>query len=102
MSAHAPGGDPDQLATAVVRQMQHEYQDLDIARATETLAGHALEGYDFNFYCLDLTNTAMVRTVSTTNSIHLIFCQAEDREWERVEPIFAAITASLVRRLAPP
>jgi hypothetical protein len=52
-----------------------------------------------NFYCLDLTNTAQVRTLETPDAIYLIICQAEDREWERVSPVFAAITTSFVAAL---
>jgi hypothetical protein len=52
-----------------------------------------------NFYCLDLTNTAQVRTLETPHAIYLLFCQAEDREWDRVAPVFAAITTSFVTGL---
>ena len=57
VSAHAPGGEPAILATAVVQQMRDEYRDLDSEPAVDTFAGHMLRGFDLNFYCLDLTNT---------------------------------------------
>ncbi|HVW36950.1 MAG TPA: hypothetical protein VHB99_06580, partial [Pirellulales bacterium] len=62
----------------------------------ETIAGQELLGWDMNFYCLDLTNTAQVRGFGTDEATYLIFCQADDREFEEVEPVFAAITRSLL------
>ena len=100
VSAHAPGGDPAVLSEAVVGQMREEYRDLDSEAATETVSGRKLSGYDLNFYCLDLTNTAQVRTLATPTAVWLFLCQAEDREWDRIAPVFAAMTESFVRGLA--
>ena len=96
VSGHAPGGDPRELAAAVVVQMKKEYQDLDSEEAVDDVAGRRLAGFDMNFYCLDLTNTAQVRTFETSDAIYLILCQAEDREWDEVATVFAAITTSFV------
>ncbi|MFM8733628.1 MAG: hypothetical protein ACKOC8_00285 [Pirellulales bacterium] len=102
ISGHAPGGDPLELAAAVVGQMKKEYQDLDAEEAADDLADRRLAGFDMNFYCLDLTNTAQVRTLETPDAIYLIFCQAEDREWEEISPVFAAMTTSFVAAAAVP
>jgi hypothetical protein len=91
VSAHAPGGEADTLSAAVVEQMRDEYRDLDAESAADQVAGCTLAGYDVNFLCLDLTNTAAVRTLETPDAIYLILCQAEDREWERISHVFAAI-----------
>lgn len=96
VSGHAPGGDARELSAAVVAQMKKEYQDLDSEPATDEVAGHGLSGFDMNFYCLDLTNTAQVRTLETPEALYLIFCQAEDREWDEIAPVFAAMTTSFV------
>jgi hypothetical protein len=102
VSGHAAGGPPDTLARAVLGQMREEYRDLDAEPGVDEVAGHVLPGFDMNFYCLDLTNTARVRTLATPRVIYLIFCQAEDREWDRIAPVFAAMTASLVAGMAGP
>jgi hypothetical protein len=99
VSGHAPGGDAAELARAVLGQMQEEYRELDSEAAEDEVAGRRLPGFDMNFYCLDLTNTAHVRTLETPGAIYLLFCQAEDREWDRVAPVFAAMTASFVAGL---
>jgi len=102
VSGHAPGGDPGELAAAVVSQMREEYRELDAEPATEQVGGRSFSGFDLNFYCLDLTNTAQVRTLATPTAIYLILCQAEDREWDHLAPVFAAITTSFVQGLARP
>lgn len=99
VSAHAPGDDPAVLSQAVVAQMREEYRDLDSEAASETVSGRKLTGYDLNFYCLDLTNTASVRTLETTDAIYLFFCQAEDREWDRIAHVFRAMTTSFIAHL---
>jgi hypothetical protein len=99
VSGHAPGGDASELAAAVLGQMTDEYRELDSEAAEDEVAAHRLLGYDMNFYCLDLTNTAHVRTLETPAAIYLLFCQAEDRDWDRLAPVFAAMTASFVAGL---
>ncbi len=59
-------------------------------------AGRSLVGYDLNFFFLDLTNTARIRCVGTERATYTVFCQAEDREFERIEPVFRAMTTSLL------
>lgn len=102
VSAHPPGTDPESLSLAVSQQMQEEYRDLDTEAASDDVAGRLLHGFDFNFYCLDLTNTAHVRALATPTATYVVFCQAEDREWDRISPVFAAMTASFVQSLPKP
>jgi hypothetical protein len=102
VSGHAPGGDPGHLAAAVVAEMREAYRELDAEPATERAGSRAIAGFDLNFYCLDLTNTAQVRTLATPEAIYLILCQAEDRDWDEVAPVFAAITTSFVMGLDKP
>lgn len=97
-----PAGLPAaKLAEAVVLQMRSEYRDIDSEAARDEVAGRLLEGWDLNFYCLDLTNTAQVRAIETPTATYLLLAQAEDREWDRVAPVFAAMTASFVAGLRP-
>lgn len=99
VSIHAAGTDPDSLSRAVLDQMRQEYRDLDSEAATDDVAGRPLCGYDLNFYCLDLTNTAQVRSLALPSATYVFFCQAEDRDWERISHVFAAMTTSLLRTL---
>lgn len=96
VALHPGSADPAQLAKVAVDAMRQEYEELEAEQTRETLAGRELIGYDLNFYYLDLTNTARIRCLRTDQTTLTIFCQAEDREFDRVELVFQAITTSLL------
>ncbi len=96
---YPPTEDPAKLAADVLSAMRGEYDNLDAEAAQETVAGHRLLGYDMNFYCLDLTNTAMVRSLSLPQHTLVIHFQALDQDFDGIEPVFRAITTSLLGNL---
>jgi len=89
--------DPRELVVTALDAMKQVYDEAEAEEASETVAGHELAGFDLNFYCLDLTNTALIRGFRTEHASCVILCQAEDREYQAVEPVFRAITASLLQ-----
>lgn len=92
---HPAGEAPRRLLDAAVDAMRQEYTELDTEDVEETVAGRKVLRCDMNFYCLDLTNTAVARCFATPDATYLVFCQADDREFTQVEPVFKAITHSL-------
>jgi hypothetical protein len=102
VTIHSESADPAKLAAAVIKAMRREYQDLEAQEAQETVAGRELTGYDLAFYCLDLTNTARVRSLRAGHSTYTVFCQAEDREFEQVKRVFQAMTTTLLAGLKDP
>jgi len=59
-------------------------------------------GYDLNFYCLDLTSSAAVRSVRRPDGTYTFFWQAEDRELEQFQPVFEAMMVSLLKGIGAP
>ena len=102
VTVHPPSADPARLATAAVDAMRQEYAEIETEEIREAWAGREMIGYDLNFYCLDLTNTAQVRCLRTERTTYTIFCQAEDREYQQVQTVFQAITTSLLSGLEKP
>ena len=96
VAVHPPKTPRQPLLDTALAAMREEYDNLDAEQVTEIVAGHKLTGYDFNFYCLDLTNTAQVRTIDLPEAVLLVFCQAEDREYAEIGPVFEAMTRSLL------
>lgn len=92
---HPPTQAPEELVDAALRTMKQEYSDLDAEAVEEAIGELEWIGCDINFYCLDLTNTAVVRSARTERSTVLIFWQATDRELEEVVAVFQAMTRSL-------
>jgi hypothetical protein len=96
---HPHSADPARLAKAAVDVMRQEYEELEVEAVQESLAGRDTVGYNLNFYYLDLTNTAVVRSFRTNRRTYTIFNQAEDREFEQVQRVFLAIATSLIAGL---
>jgi hypothetical protein len=94
--AHRPDDDPSQLAATALQAMQREYDELDVADVSEEIGGVELTGYDLNFYCLDLTNTARIRAFNNQRGSYLVICQAEDRDFDFLSQVFQAMTTSLL------
>ena len=65
----------------------------------EMIAGYDLVGFDLNFFCLDLTNTACIRSLRVDQTTFTIFCQAEDNEYGEISPVFRAMTVTLLQSI---
>jgi len=101
ISVHPRSADPVRLADVAVGAMKEEYKDLEVKEARENVVGREMVGYDLNFYCLDLTNTASVRCLRSDRATYTVFCQAEDREFDKVRAVFHAMTTSFLNSLNP-
>jgi hypothetical protein len=93
----AATADPVKMVQAALDVMRKEYDELDAEPVRETIVGHDLIGFDLNFFCLDLTNTACIRGLRAGDTTYTIFFQAEDHEFSEIGPVFAAITLTLLR-----
>ncbi|HYW78035.1 MAG TPA: hypothetical protein VE890_00595 [Thermoguttaceae bacterium] len=96
LAIHPRSADPRLLAEGVVDTMKQEYDEIEAEEVSESVSDHELIGYDLNFYCLDLTNTAKIRCLRADQHTLTVFCQADDREFERIKSVFQAMTVSLL------
>jgi hypothetical protein len=85
----------ERLATESLRSVKQEYGDVEVVRVQEEIEGTPSIGYDLYFYCLDLLVSSQIRCFTLNNRSCVLLCQAEDTEFDRTRPVFAAITASL-------
>jgi hypothetical protein len=72
------GPDPAGVADEVLEAMREEYPDLEAAPAMENIAGHHATGYDVEFFSLDFTNGAAIRSFRTLDHTVLVFGQWSD------------------------
>jgi hypothetical protein len=96
VAVHAASADPARMAQAALDAMRKEYEGLEAEPIRETIAGHELIGFDLNFFYLDLTNTAGIRSLRVDGTTYTIFFQAEDHEYHEIGLVFAAMTFSLL------
>jgi len=93
---HPLESDPSELAAAALQALKTEYEHSEAEPASEQFGYRTISGYDMNFFYLDLTNTALIRSFRTETATCLVLCQAEDREFAELAPVFRAITTSLL------
>ena len=79
--------------------LRSEYRDMEVEPVEDSVDGQQLAGFDVNFIYLDLTNTCWLRGFQNDRGTYLLLCQAEDREFEQVGPVFRAMLASVLRNL---
>ncbi len=89
--------DPQQLLMQFEAAMRGEYPDLEVHPAEEEIAEEQAIGLDMFFLCLDFVISSQVRIFRRGHATYLINCQAEDREFDSLRPVFAAITFSFFR-----
>jgi hypothetical protein len=70
--------DPADLADQALEAMREEYPDLDAFPAMETLDQHRAIGHDVEFFALDITNTASIRSFRSPRRTVLVFGQWSD------------------------
>jgi hypothetical protein len=99
VAIHPATADPASLAQGVVDAMKDEYKEVEVDEVHDTLVGHELAGYDMSFYYLDFVNSAQIRSLRVKQKTYTIFCQAEDREFQKLAMVFRALTASLLGEL---
>lgn len=88
-----------QLMQDVLDSLNQQYEGFESEPVSEFVAQTRLEGFDSNFFCMDLLVTSKMRSVVVDQHHLLIMSQAESREFEKHEPVFRAITTSLLTGL---
>lgn len=98
LGVHPAGTSAGKLAAEALEAMSEEYEHLESMEVSESIGEHRLFGFDLNFFYLDLTNTAKIRCVRRPRATYVIFCQAEDREFNQIGEVFRAMTVSLLSK----
>ncbi|HEY4759848.1 MAG TPA: hypothetical protein VIH42_04640 [Thermoguttaceae bacterium] len=99
LAVHPGSPDPLKIANTALEAMKQEYSGIEVEEVNETLADWNLIGFDLNFFLLDFTNTAQIRSIRCDKTTYTVFCQAEDREFEQNQRVFQAMTISLLNGL---
>ncbi len=87
---------PELLAAEALHSVKQEYGDVEVVRVEEEIEGTHSVGYDLSFYCLDFIVSSRVRSFAFGNRTFVLLWQAEDTEFDKISPVFLAITTSLL------
>ena len=92
--------DADTAIERGVSAMQQEYDEVENEALTKSFAGLRLEGSLLRFVYLDLIIASQLLAIEHGGVTYLVQIQAEDRDHERLEPVFDAMLTSLCQHLA--
>jgi hypothetical protein len=87
---------PARLTKQALTAMEQVYEDVEKEAVTEELWKVTATGYDLHFFCLDFLVTSCIRSFHTGSRTCLLTCQAESREYDRLQAVFSAMTKSLL------
>ena len=96
--------DLDDAAKKILSELHAEYDELEEEEITRYVADYVLEGYEMNFFYLDMTSVAQALKFEDENRGYVVFWQTCDRlaltdeNLSRVD-VFEAMTHTLVSNL---
>jgi len=99
--AYQPDVDRDAVLKDTLATLQETYEDLEIASFEDELGPILASGVEAMFYCLDFLIRARLLVVNTREHLLLFWFQAEDREYDKQNAVFKAMSISLLQSLTP-
>jgi hypothetical protein len=96
ISLFPEGTSPEQVIASAVEAFREEYDELDVYPSEAMLGDHLGAALDVDFVCLELINSAFLRSFQTDQLTVLVLYQGFDGELVETRPLLEAISASLV------
>ena len=93
------GTHPDQLLEQTWETLRETYPDLELSDLEASSNEQSIEGQEALFYCLDFLVRARLQVFEKDQRRVLAWYQAEDREFEKMELVFQAMTTSLLQSM---
>lgn len=99
--------DPGEVLKETLVALEEAYSDAEISelegdgfdrlKQMPGIDGEAIQGVEAMFYCLDFLIRARLCLIGTDQHWLLVWSQAEDRDFDKLEIIFSAMTISLLQ-----
>ena len=99
--AYQPDADRDSVLKETLSTLRETYEDLEVASFDDELGSWEASGVEALFYCLDFLIRARLLVVPTREHLLLFWFQAEDREFDKQNAVFQAMSVSLLQSLTP-
>ena len=100
-SAHLYPADheADLLIKDTISALEETYPDLEISPSEKNFQQQPGSAIEAVFFCLDFLVRAKLQTLKTDAYQILVWYQAEDREFEKHEPVFHAVSTSMLQSI---
>jgi hypothetical protein len=91
--------DPDELLKETIGNLSQTYPDAEISVYQGDFPAQEVSALEVMFYCLDFLIRVRLQVVSTSQYQMLFWFQAEDRDFDKLELVFQAISQSLMSHI---
>lgn len=88
-----------QLMQECLKNIEEQYESMESNSISEHIGGFETSGHDTFFFYLDLLISNRMRCFTQGDFHFLIIWQAENREFDKLEPVFQAITIGFLAGL---
>lgn len=95
--AYPENADQNAILKETIDTLGETYEDLEISPLGKAIGQFDGEGVEAMFYCLDFLVKAKLQFFKTGQQLLLVWTQAEDRDFAKLDMIFQAISVSLLR-----
>lgn len=90
---------PREVLGRAAKTMEEEYEECEVEWVDSDLSVADSRVIEVRFFVLDMLVVAKLRAFSLARQSFLIEQQAEDREYQKVEPVFDAMTETMIQSL---
>ncbi len=90
---------PREVLEQAIPAMREDYEQFEVNPMESPLEIADSRGAEANFYCMDLLVTSQLIAFTIRPYTYLVQMQAEDRTFQKMEPVFQAILVSILRSL---
>ncbi len=92
---------PEEILDQACKAMSAEYEEVEQEDLAFDIGDSDSFGCDLRFYCLDLLVVSRLLAFRLGRHSYLVQMQAEDREFERLRPVFHAMLTKALQSLDP-
>ncbi len=93
---HESDADPDEILKDLIDHLENTYPDIEVSPFQDDRLGHHSTGVEAMFYCLDFLVRVRLQVFSSQRYQLLFWYQAEDRDFDKLELVFQAMTKSVL------
>lgn len=86
----------EDILREMVAAITDDYDDVESELVEEVIEEFEAIGADLFFSCLDFVIKARLRSFKSGHATYVMLYQAEDRDFDQFEPVFRAMTHSLL------
>ena len=92
---------PEEVLQQACKAILKEYRECEVEPVDNDLTIEDCSSVEINFFLMDMLVSGRLRAFNTDGFTYLIEQQAEDRQYEQLEPVFEAMLQTVIQSIDP-